>query len=378
MKVAIVVSTLNAGGAERAVVNMANAWAERGRAPVILTTSQRDRPVAYALDARVAHRDIGWRRDPNDDEMDHVSLRAIYGALDLSDRTYDLLLGDIVLLVLLRRAIQRIAPDVVISFGDLMNVRLLAATSGLPLRRFVSERCDPERTSIGAFEPLRRRFYREADGVAVQTAAAARHFERLGARCAVVPNVVLAPLPAPPVERNGERTLIAVSRLVAFKRLQIVIRAFAHIAEQHPRWRLDIWGEGNQRTFLSDLIATLGMTDRIRLRGHAHDVHAVLRDADLFAMTSTTEGFPNALCEAMACGVAPVVIDCGAGVRTIVRDGVDGLLVPGEGPALFASYLDRLMRDDDERLRLAARAPDVIERFSADRVMDRWEEVLAS
>jgi GalNAc-alpha-(1->4)-GalNAc-alpha-(1->3)-diNAcBac-PP-undecaprenol alpha-1,4-N-acetyl-D-galactosaminyltransferase len=72
----------------------------------------------------------------------------------------------------------------------------------------------------------------------------------------------------------------------------------------------------------------------------------------------------------------PIVVDCGAGVRAIVRDGVDGLLVPGEGPELFASFLDRLMRDDNERRRLAARAPEIADRFSVNRVMDSWEELL--
>jgi len=379
VKVTLVVSTLNAGGMERAVVNMANAWVARGWRPTILTTSQRDRPVAFAVDPRVVHRDIGWRRDPADDEMDHASLNAIFGVLDLSDPPYDLMLADIVLLVMLRRAIQLTEPEAVVSFSDVMNIRMLIATTGLPFRRYVSERCDPERTSIGVLEPLRRRFYLHANGVAAQTDAAARHFERLGARCSVLPNMVLPPPPSPPrSERDGTRTLVSLGRLVGFKRLQIIVRAFAHIAEQHPRWRLDIWGEGNQRGFLEQLIEQLGAGDRIRLRGHAHDVHAVLRDADLFAMTSSTEGFPNALCEAMACGVVPVVVDCGSGVRTIVRDGIDGLLVPGEGPALFASFLDRLMRDDDERQRLAACAPEIVDRFSVDKVMDRWEELLAS
>ncbi len=373
----MVVSTLNAGGAERAVVNMANAWTARGWRPTILTTSQRGRPVAYALDPNVIHRDIGWRRDPNDDEMDRASLDAILGVLDLSDPPYDLLLADIVLLVMLRRAIQMTAPEAVVSFGDVMNIRMLVATSGLSFRRYVSERCDPERTSIGVLEPLRRRFYLDADGVAAQTDAAARHFERFNARCRVVPNMVLPPQSSPRRPSNGTRTLVTFGRLVAFKRLQIVIRAFAHIADRHPQWRLDIWGEGDQRGFLEGLIERLGAGDRIRLRGHARDGHAVLRQADLFAMTSSTEGFPNALCEAMACGAVPVVVDCGAGVRTIVRDGVDGLLVPGEGSELFASFLDRLMRDDDERLRLAARAPEVVDRFSVDRIMDCWEELLA-
>jgi GalNAc-alpha-(1->4)-GalNAc-alpha-(1->3)-diNAcBac-PP-undecaprenol alpha-1,4-N-acetyl-D-galactosaminyltransferase len=279
-------------------------------------------------------------------------------------------------MMLLRRGIVSTRPDAVISMIDIMNVRVLAATEGLGIRRFVSERCDPWRTDIGVYERPRRRLYARADGVIAQTAEAARYFERFGAKCHAIPNVVVAPPPeARPVRTT--RTLTAVARLVAFKKLNVIIRAFAQIAPRHPDWRLDVWGEGPQREFLQSVIDKVDGDGRIRLRGHAHDVYGVLRGSDLFAMASITEGFPNALCEAMACGVPPVVVDCGSGVREIVRGGVDGILVQEEGPEPFARALDRLMTDDAERARLAARAPEVVERFSAEKVMRRWEEVLA-
>ncbi|HUP60938.1 MAG TPA: glycosyltransferase [Thermoanaerobaculia bacterium] len=378
MKVTMVVSTLTAGGAERAVVNMANHWASvPGWRPTILTTSQRGRPIAYDLDPRVIVRDIGWPRMAEDGEMDRETVRAITGALDLDDPVNDTLLASIILLVLLRRSIVMTRPDAVISLIDVMNVRVLAATEGLPIRRFVSERCDPWRTSIGIFEPLRRRLYPRADGVIAQTAEAARYFGRFGGRCHAIPNVVVAPPPGERV-RDSKKRLVALARLVAFKKLNLLIRAFAHIADRHPEWQLDIWGEGPQRPFLESVIEQVNGDGRIRLRGHARDVYEVLRGADLFAMTSTTEGFPNALCEAMACGVPAVVIDSGAGVRGIVRNGIDGMLVDAGGPEQFSVALDAIMSDDARRARLAARAPEIVERFSAARVMRQWEEVLSS
>jgi GalNAc-alpha-(1->4)-GalNAc-alpha-(1->3)-diNAcBac-PP-undecaprenol alpha-1,4-N-acetyl-D-galactosaminyltransferase len=378
VKVTIVVSTLTAGGAERAAVNMANHWASvPGWRPTILTTSQRGRPVAYDLDPRVIHRDIGWFRLPNDDEMDPESVRAITGAIDVANPVNDVLLASIILLTLIRRAVVRTRPDAVISLIDVMNVRVLAATEGLPIRRFVSERCDPWHTSLGVFEPLRRRIYQRADGVIAQTKDAARYFAQFGAKCHAIPNIVVAPPPGEAVPRS-KKTVVTHARLVAFKRLNLLIRAFAHIAGRYPDWQLDIWGEGPQRGFLESVIETVDGDGRIRLRGHARDVYSVLRGADLFAMTSTTEGFPNALCEAMACGVPPVVIDTGAGVRDIVRHGIDGMLVDAGGPEQFAGALDRLMSDDAERARLAARAPEIVGRFSAAKVMRRWEEVLTA
>lgn len=376
MKVTIVVSNLTAGGAQRAAVNMANQWAARGWRPTILTTSQRGRPLAYDIDAGVTLRDVGWRREPRDEEMDRASVEAIVSGLDPRDPVCDPLFADLVLMILLRHAIAATRPDAVISLIDVMNVRMLAATEGLPIRRYVSERCDPWRTDIRVYEPLRRRLYSRADGVIAQTGEAAQYFARFGAKCHAIPNIVVAP-PAGERPARTTRTLTVVARLEAFKRLNVIIRAFARIAPRHPHWQLDIWGDGTQRAFLQSVIDQVDGDGRIRLRGHARDVYGVLREADLFAMASITEGFPHALCEAMACGVPPVVLDCGAGVREIVRDGVDGMLVQGSGPPELAEALDRLMSDDEERLRLAARAPEVVERFSADKVMRRWEEVLA-
>jgi glycosyltransferase involved in cell wall biosynthesis len=93
-------------------------------------------------------------------------------------------------------------------------------------------------------------------------------------------------------------------------------------------------------------------------------------------MPSRTEGFPLALCEALACGLPAVCTDCAGGVRDIIQDTVNGVLVPKEDAPALARALDRLMADEDERRRLAARAPEVIERFSLSKVMGAWESLL--
>jgi GalNAc-alpha-(1->4)-GalNAc-alpha-(1->3)-diNAcBac-PP-undecaprenol alpha-1,4-N-acetyl-D-galactosaminyltransferase len=361
---------------ERVAVNMANHWAERGWQPTLLTTSHGDKQRAYELHPEAQYRDIGWPRPIGDEELDPASLRAVMKTLEISDRSHAAVLANVPLMTVLRRELAAAPPDAIISLGDVTNIRVIAATEGLPIRRFVSERCDPRRNDIGPWEPLRQRLYPRADGVVTLTRDAAQFFEQSGCVCHVIPNSVPKPRVGPNPNREGRRC-VTISRLEVYKRIPLLIRAFAAIADRHPEWSLDIWGEGPRRSKAQQTIDELGIGDRVRLRGHATDVYGVLAEADLFAMTSESEGFPNALCEAMASGVAPVVIDCGPGVRDIIRDGIDGILVRGADADHFAAALDRLMTDDGERRRLGARAAEIVERFAPEKVMRQWEELIA-
>ena len=387
MKVAIVVSTLRAGGMERVAVNMANHWAARGWEPALLTLSHRGRRIAYPLGEGVAHHDAG-QAPRFGGELDPATMRAIGRALDLRDRSNRLLLPHVFTMARLRRAIADLGPEAIIAFGDVTNLRTIVAAEGMRIPVIVSERCDPYRNKVGGWDGLRRALYPRANGVVAQTADAARFFAGYGCQVHVIPNIVIAApnvvgqaiLPAPPPDRQDclsytPRRIVTIARLTVEKRINLLIRAFALIAEKHPAWQLEIWGEGSLRPELEAIIASVGGT-RVHLRGHTDDVYSVLRTSQIFAMTSLTEGFPNALCEAMASGVPPVVIDCGSGVREIVRDGVDGVLVRGGTPESFAAALDRLISDDAERARLAERAPEVVERFGAERVMPMWEELI--
>jgi len=94
-------------------------------------------------------------------------------------------------------------------------------------------------------------------------------------------------------------------------------------------------------------------------------------------MSSRAEGFPNALVEAMACGLPVISTDFGGAARDIIQDGVNGRLVPPEDPKALSACITQLIMDPDTRRLLAENAPAVTERYSTARVLEQWEEAIA-
>jgi glycosyltransferase involved in cell wall biosynthesis len=377
----LVIATLGGGGAERVAANMANCWAAKGWAVVIITTCFGDHPSSYDLDPNVTRIDVESRR-LNRLPIDQRESAPLAGLLaDCSPAERAALIPRTTHLLKLRETILATRPQVVISYIDVTNLCVLAATRGSGLPVIVSEQCDPNHNFIGdGWELLRRRLYPQARYVAVLTEESLGYFSGIASiRGRIIPNPVTPSVFSGSDEiphRNDRKTLMAVGRLSQEKGFDLLLQAFALVARRHTDWTLEIVGEGPLRSYLESCIQTSDLGGRVRLPGFTRQPFDAIRRADLFVLSSLCEGFPNVLLEAMACGVAVVSFDCPSGPRHIIRDGVDGTLVPPGDTQALAAALDRLMGDPAERRRLAARAPEVAERFGADKIMGMWEELV--
>jgi glycosyltransferase involved in cell wall biosynthesis len=114
-------------------------------------------------------------------------------------------------------------------------------------------------------------------------------------------------------------------------------------------------GDGPDREEIRAAVAAAELEDRIELLGERHDVPALLATADIFVLSSRSEGLPIALLEALAQGLAVVASDVG-GVAEAVVDGESGLLVPAGDPTALAGALQLLLTDPDLCRRLGANA----------------------
>lgn len=356
-RITCVISSLGSGGAERVISRLANAWAADGRHVEIVTLESAQAAPFYPLDPAVVLRPLG--------------------VAAASKGLGEAILGNLRRLVALRRAIQASQPDVVLAFTDVTNVRVLMALLGTRLPVIVSERVDPSQHSIGrVWNFLRDRFYPRADVLVVQSERAARFFPRLAAQLRVIPNPVVLPEVAARPRAEGPRQLVSLGRLHEQKGFDRLFRAFAQVAERHPNWRLTIWGEGPERSALEQLRDALGLQARVALPGNTTAPYERLAEADLFVMSSRYEGFPNALCEALAIGLPAVSFDCASGPAEIIAHGESGWLVPPGDVDQLAAALDRLMGDAALRQHLAANAMRVRDTYALPKVLAMWDDAI--
>ena len=351
------ISSLAAGGAERMVCELANAFAARGHRVGVLTlsTAQADH---YRLD----------------DAVERIRLDIFcetatpWGSAAANWRRSRMI----------RDAVRNFGPDIVISFIETVNVRVVAALLGTGIPVVVSERVDPRRHAAGrAWDRARRLLYPFAAGLVVQTNAVsgwARHMVRKE-RIHVIPNFVRDMPPAP--EDRESLSLLAVGRLDPQKGFDILLRAFAASGLAARGVRLTILGEGGERARLEDLAADIGIAAAVEMPGIVPDPETWMARATAFVLPSRYEGFPNALLEAMAMGCPAIAADCDSGAREIVRHGENGLLVPVGDAGALAGALAALFADEALRRRLGREAVKVRESFSAAAILAAWESVIA-
>ena len=173
--------------------------------------------------------------------------------------------------------------------------------------------------------------------------------------------------------RGGQ--LLFVGRLAAMKGLPILLEALAKLEGV----TLNIAGDGPDRALLEEKVRALNICSRVKFLGYQsqQQVRNLLKQADLFVMSSFAEGVPVVLMEAMAAGV-PVVATRIAGIPELVRDGYSGLLVaPGDANEM-TNAIDRLLGDAELRNRFAIAARQVIEREFNIKTEARWLATILS
>jgi len=267
------------------------------------------------------------------------------------------------------RALIRQSPDAVLHTHNAMaHYYAVIASLGLPLKCRINTRHGMGgRVKSGRQEWLYRQSMRFTDYAVAVCEAARERFAAEGVQpqrgLLSVPNGIRLDRfkPADAAGRQalatelgwpaGSRIIGTVGRLQPVKDHALLLRAFAKVRMQVPEAVLAVVGDGPLRAALETQAEQAGISDAVRFMGDRHDVPRLLTGMDVFALSSASEGYSIALLEACAAGLPIVATDVG-GNREIVRDGVNGRLVPAADVAALATALIALLRGGDEAGRM--------------------------
>lgn len=299
------INTINGGGAERVMVNLAKCFSENGYDTSLVTSFRNtwEYPVAESVK----------RFSLEEQEIKQSRLKR-----------------NLTRISKVRKLCKEEEPDVLVSFMEEPNFRAILATRGLPVKTLVSVRNDPNKEyagKLGAF--VGKVLLPMADGCVFQTKEAQEWFpERLQKKSKIIYNAVKEDFYH--IERKPNRgEIVTCGRLTEQKNHAMLISAFAEIVKQHPYATLKIYGEGTLRETLQEQINAAGLQGRAFLMGATNDVGNALQTADLFVLSSDYEGMPNALMEAMAVGVPCISTDCPCGgPKDLFRETLFNQLVP--------------------------------------------------
>lgn len=358
-KIAFHLNSLQQGGAERVVSNLANRFAKEGYEVVIATewygTDE------FALDQKVRRVHVGLTKEDENRSRISKMLRRIW---------------------YLRRFMKKEKPDVVVAFTRGVLYRALAAGIGTGIPVVISVRTDP----VGHYD-------KKADKLRIPLLfphAAGCVFQTEGAKAFFAPylqensKIILNPLnpkyvgvPEPAVRTKD---IVQSGRLVDFKNQPMLIRAFLKVHEKHPDYTLKIYGPDSKdgtKEILESIIHENHAEDFVKLMGGSNTLEKDLADAALYAFSSDWEGLPNALMEAMALGLPVVSTDCPCGgPKTLIEDGVNGLLVPIMDEKAMTDGILRLIEDRELAERLGREARKISERANEDAVFEQWQTYL--
>ena len=280
---------------------------------------------------------------------------------------------------LLRDIWKNYQPDIILSFLGKNNLMAIATAAFLPAKVAVSVRGEPTMEYEGRLmQFLAKRMFRFADGVILQTARAKEFFPKAVRKKSVILKNPLNPVfleQKPVLQRDN--VIVAAGRLDENKNHTMLIHAFARIAGEYPEMKLVIYGEGELRERLTELVAEKELSDRIMLPGSIDHVAEEIGRAKIFALTSNTEGMPNSIIEAMVLGTPVISTDCPCGgPAALIEDGENGLLVPVGDAYALADAMRKLLSDEELAHKIGENARKLAKELAPEKVDREWEEYL--
>ncbi len=386
--IAMYIGSLQKGGAERVICNLAEYfWGEGYRVTIVTTyLAPEEYDVKHAAWKRVpaGAEEAELVMDPDENpawvnlhggEKDGIG--RVFSALIKSEQK-DRLTNFRLRHQKLRRVWQELDPDLILSFSGKNNIMSLSTATKDGYKVVVSCRADPDiEYGSKSMRAAMLTTFGKAAGVVVQSNGAKNRFPKfIQKKCTILPNSVNPSFIRPRYMGEREKKVVMVARFHSSKNHAMVMEAFkAATEDSHKDYQLVFYGDGPEKAKLMSLAGSLGIEDRVLFKGNVTHVAEHIEKTRIFVLASNHEGMPNSLIEAMALGLGCISTDCPCGgPADLIENGKNGILVPVGDKQAMADAMKKLMDDDELRENLGIAATELQKRLSPEVVNAKWKE----
>ena len=384
------IGSLQKGGAERVMSNLCDYFFEQGYKVTLVTTylAANEYEVKHAawksVPAGADNATLVADLDENPAWVDlsggeKDGIKRVFSALlrsEQKDRITNFRLRH----KKLRDIWHSLKPDVVLSFIGKNNIMALSTATREDIKVVVSVRADPDwEYSTTALKAGMLSSFGKAAGVVVQSNGAKEKFPGfIQKKCTILPNSMDPSFVRKRYIGEREKTIVMVARLHENKNQGLVMEAFKEATKDRFRdYKLVFYGDGPDRLKLQHKATSMGIDDRVEFKGNVKHVAEHIEKSKLFILASGHEGMPNSLIEAMSLGIACISTDCPCGgPRDLIKDGVNGLLVPVGDVKALTEAMVKVLESDELANRLGEAATKVQERFAPDVANAMWKEYI--
>ena len=370
------------GGLAKVTSAFANEMQRRGHTVSLVYSDEKEGDFYYPLQPGIPAYDICHYKGQNIQiPLRMKAKRELYRLFSKRrSRTVNNDFAEQYLLKNLKQTVEEINPDIIVSFQPAAS-KMLLCDLALAIPVITMSHGDPE-DYFHTYPKAEIPSLVKSAVCQVLLPSFAQHIHNHlpEARTVVIGNSIPQYKEQADLQTQKEQyTIVFVGRLTKnHKRPHLLIEAFGKLAVKYPDWRLELWGDVDQRAYYEELkfmIKNKKLQDRVFLKGTSNEIPNVLQRCDIFAFPSAYEGFGLALGEAMSMGLPAVGYKHCSAVNELIQDNINGFLCE-DGAEDLAANLDRLMGDRALRARMGQAARDSMKQYAPEAIWNAWERLL--
>lgn len=360
-------SLIRKGGMEKVLANKVNYFVdEMGYEVHIITQEQKGLPLCYEFDERVIFHDVEISKLNKRIIKGYTFIKNIFALQEIYNTLFDKIQADIIIVC------ERGYNDFVIPFTN----------KNIPKIRefhFAKEAVAVHASLMHPMDRFRHlfvykfifRMFNKYDYLVLLTNKDKRN-GGYKTKTEVIANMNESCVPIEIAPLDNKNVITVGSMHDDRKRFDIQIKLWKEVVKKHPGWKLNIYGGGAGKEKLHNLIDQLNLNKNVILHGSSNIMSKHYLDSSIFLFTSSAEGLPMVLIEALSYGIPCVSFDCPTGPSDIVTNEVDGYVVEDGNVKLMEEKLLTLIEDAELRKNMGINARKNAERYTTDNVGKQW------